>query len=443
MYAEVRVTGNTDEQATWAEPDDLEVIDVTPAPNSTTAPTDTPVNTPAAEPDGPAAGGAIAPEGHSPTEAIDTIATAMGATGPSRPEVSRPLRALLWASLVLTVCLVAVGTYALFIDSREAVLAPRGVSVAGINVGGLPADGIREAISKDLDARRTTEITLRHGEATWPVTVGEYSSVDVEAALAEVFEVRAEASLLDRLRHDLLGEALIREVEYDYSVDREAIVVSVGAIADGLNTDMLNARLKFRDGHPVWEAGRDGVSVDEDATIAALVETVKAVVAASPEEFAAMDASDLTVEIVYEPTPRLRTAEDLVNKAIKVDLSAKKLTLYDKDGDIKTWPVATGTPGFPTPEGTFRIVLKRYMPTWGNPGSDWAKDMPPFIPPGPDNPLGLRALNLNAPGIRIHGTSNIGSIGTAASHGCVRMTNASIIELYDMVEVGTPVFIVK
>ncbi|MDQ3981917.1 MAG: L,D-transpeptidase, partial [Actinomycetota bacterium] len=60
-------------------------------------------------------------------------------------------------------------------------------------------------------------------------------------------------------------------------------------------------------------------------------------------------------------------------------------------------------------------------------------------PPGPGNPLGLRAINWTAPAIRFHGTSALYSLGYNASHGCVRMSNEDVIELYDMIDVGTPI----
>jgi lipoprotein-anchoring transpeptidase ErfK/SrfK len=69
--------------------------------------------------------------------------------------------------------------------------------------------------------------------------------------------------------------------------------------------------------------------------------------------------------------------------------------------------------------------------------------MPSHIGPGFYNPLGLRALYLSAPGIRIHGTAQTWSMGHRASHGCIRLTNHNILDLYPRVKVGTPVYIVK
>jgi len=67
--------------------------------------------------------------------------------------------------------------------------------------------------------------------------------------------------------------------------------------------------------------------------------------------------------------------------------------------------------------------------------------MPASIPPGPGNPLGTRAMYLNAPGIRIHGTWSSSSIGTAASHGCIRMLIADSEQLYPLVPIGTTVIV--
>lgn len=130
------------------------------------------------------------------------------------------------------------------------------------------------------------------------------------------------------------------------------------------------------------------------------------------------------------------TARIVVNRA------QRKLYFYREGELVKIFPVAVGTPGYPTPKGRWKVINKRRNPSWSNPGSGWAKDMPPVIPPGPRNPLGPRAIDLSASGIRIHGTPNIRSIGTAASHGCIRMYPRDVIELFELVPVGAPVDII-
>jgi lipoprotein-anchoring transpeptidase ErfK/SrfK len=147
---------------------------------------------------------------------------------------------------------------------------------------------------------------------------------------------------------------------------------------------------------------------------------------------------DVPVEVRQ---PELRT-EDF-QRVILVSTSANMLKLY-RDGElVKKYAVATGTGGYPTPHGQFRITAKRVNPTWYNPHAPWSMDMPPFIPPGPNNPLGTRALNLSASGIRIHGTPDDGSIGSNASHGCIRMHIKDAEELFEKAEVGMPVLIVS
>ena len=139
--------------------------------------------------------------------------------------------------------------------------------------------------------------------------------------------------------------------------------------------------------------------------------------------------------------PALRT--ESFDTAIIVSTTANILKLYGKGELRKTYGVATGTGGYPTPRGQFRITAKRPNPTWYNPHAPWSANMPAFIPPGPNNPLGTRALNLNASGIRIHGTPDDASIGSNASHGCIRMHMQDVEELFEKVNVGTPVLIVS
>jgi lipoprotein-anchoring transpeptidase ErfK/SrfK len=127
---------------------------------------------------------------------------------------------------------------------------------------------------------------------------------------------------------------------------------------------------------------------------------------------------------------------------IVVDIGDLRLYLYRDGSLIKSYPVATGQPAYPTPTGTYSIVNMQKDPTWLPPNSDWAKEAKP-IPPGTENPLGTRWMGTSAPGVGIHGVppSEDGSIGTYASHGCIRMHNWDAVDLFDRVVIGMPVIL--
>ena len=117
---------------------------------------------------------------------------------------------------------------------------------------------------------------------------------------------------------------------------------------------------------------------------------------------------------------------------------ARMLYVYRDGALAASFPVAVGQPKYPSPTGTYTIVSKIKDPTWIPPNSPWAKGLEP-IPPGGKNPLGPRWIGTSAPAVGIHGTPDDASIGTAASHGCVRMHFADVKRVYDLVEVGMPV----
>lgn len=128
--------------------------------------------------------------------------------------------------------------------------------------------------------------------------------------------------------------------------------------------------------------------------------------------------------------------------SVRVDLSERRLYLYSDGEVVKTYKVAVGMPRYPTPTGSFKIVGKAVDPTWTPPDSDWARGMEP-MGPGEGNPLGTRWMGLDSPGIGIHGTYESASIGTATSHGCIRMYLKEAEDLFERVFVGTPVEIVE
>jgi lipoprotein-anchoring transpeptidase ErfK/SrfK len=127
---------------------------------------------------------------------------------------------------------------------------------------------------------------------------------------------------------------------------------------------------------------------------------------------------------------------------ITVDKSAFKLRLFKDLKVVKSYPVAVGQPAYPTPSGLFAITSKQVNPTWSVPNSPWAGELQGTTVEGGSaaNPLKARWMGI-ANGVGIHGTGEDYSIGSAASHGCIRMHVADVIALFERVPVGTPVLL--
>jgi L,D-transpeptidase ErfK/SrfK len=153
------------------------------------------------------------------------------------------------------------------------------------------------------------------------------------------------------------------------------------------------------------------------------------------------DTSDVrlgTRHVAPKVTPKTLGA------TIVIRVNENRLYLYDGFRVVRTFSVATAKPGWTTPSGVWTIWDKRENPAWYNPALDsWGADLPAVVPGGPGNPMGTRAIYIDAPGlIRIHGTTDPSSIGRYASHGCIRMHNAEVEALYEQVPVGSHVIVV-
>jgi lipoprotein-anchoring transpeptidase ErfK/SrfK len=123
--------------------------------------------------------------------------------------------------------------------------------------------------------------------------------------------------------------------------------------------------------------------------------------------------------------------EKIQTRRIIVSIQDRKLALLQGDIAIKIWETAVGAESTPSPVGEYTINTRLSRPTYFHPGK--------VIAPGPSNPLGTRWLGLNIKGFGIHGTNVPSSIGKNSSHGCIRMRNRDIEELFALVQVGDAV----
>jgi len=136
------------------------------------------------------------------------------------------------------------------------------------------------------------------------------------------------------------------------------------------------------------------------------------------------------------------TTRKSIGDVIVIRRGLNRLFLYDGMKLRRTFGVATGQSRYPTPLGRYEVIVKWRNPWWYPPASDWAKDAVP-IPPGPGNPLGTRWMGISAPAVGIHGTPDPASIGYSVSHGCIRMRIPEVEWLFNQVDVGTPVYILR
>ena len=132
---------------------------------------------------------------------------------------------------------------------------------------------------------------------------------------------------------------------------------------------------------------------------------------------------------------------DAYPTVVTVDRANFRLRLFKRLRFVKSYGVAVGRSGLATPAGLYHVQDREVNPSWHVPNASWAGSLAgQTIPPGPNDPIKARWLGL-ANGVGIHGTAEDWSIGSRASHGCIRMHVSDVIELYRQVPLGTPVLI--
>jgi L,D-transpeptidase ErfK/SrfK len=144
--------------------------------------------------------------------------------------------------------------------------------------------------------------------------------------------------------------------------------------------------------------------------------------------------------------PGLYILPDGPRRGIVVNLVQNRLYFFPPHGGaVETYPIGVGLQGHATPIGATHVVAKRSHPSWVPPASirEERPELPPVVPPGPDNPLGDYALQLGWPSYLIHGTNKPDGVGRNVSHGCMRLYPEDVERLFGEVAVGTPVRVVN
>jgi lipoprotein-anchoring transpeptidase ErfK/SrfK len=215
--------------------------------------------------------------------------------------------------------------------------------------------------------------------------------------------------------------------------DADAVAAYAKKVADTVHQNARDASVKIGLRRITKVVSRDGRSLDATALATA--------VAAALGDPAAPRVLQPTMKAIK---PKVTTGKlaSAYGTIITIDRGNFKLRLFKRLKLSKTYGVAVGMPAYPTPTGRFSIANKAVNPAWTAPNSPWAGAFANETVAGgsAENPLKARWMGI-ANGVGIHGTGIPGSIGSRASHGCIRMTVPAVIDLYPRVPVGTPVVI--
>ncbi len=337
-------------------------------------------------------------------------------------------RWLLMGALILGLVLVLAFTVMVYADStHKGEMFPH-TSMLGADITGMTREEAMQKLDEAL-APMMSPLTLQFKDKQWSLNPADFGfTVDKTGMIEEAYNQGWQRSLLERIWRRMLNKPLNLDIPIKVSYDREKLKESLADIGASINQSVKDASLEFNNtnGQLNYHAAREGRKMDVEATLTAV------------------EASLASRERVLQPVVQVTAPslpDDKVQGVIVVDIMGNNLKLYNKDTLVRTYPCVTGMPKFPTPQGKFYVIRKEHDPIWINPNVEWSKEMPPKIDPGPDNPLGMRALVTDAAGgtVLVHGTAYLDP--GLYSHGCIRLANGNIIELFDAVDVGTPVFI--
>jgi lipoprotein-anchoring transpeptidase ErfK/SrfK len=343
----------------------------------------------------------------------------------------RSRRLLIGMGIAAVVFVVAVGAWAYDHAQRDTIA--EGVRVGGVDVGGLDVDAARAKLHDELLRRlRQPVVATYDGRrvALSPRRAG--VAVDVDAALDEALARGRDASFLSRVAREVGGGSVDADVQPRVVYSRLAVAHFVAQVGSGFDRDPRDASIDFTPTSLEPVTGQDGIAIDRRPLRRSIVHALTTA-----------DAPHTVAVRAQTVRPKVTTAQ-LAQKypvVITVDRSSYRLRLWKDLRLQKTYTIAVGRAGLETPAGVYAINDKQVNPSWHVPNSAWAGDLAgKVIPPGPADPIKARWMGIYA-GAGIHGTDEVDSLGSAASHGCIRMAIPDVIDLYDRTPLGTTVYI--
>jgi lipoprotein-anchoring transpeptidase ErfK/SrfK len=340
-----------------------------------------------------------------------------------------PLIAGIAAALLVALAVAAYG----YDTSRDDLIA-EGVTVAGVDVGGMRADAAATKLRAQLGPALERPVRVAAAGHRFKLTARRsHLAADVDGMVDEAVEASRAGGLPARVWRGITGRRVDRELEARVTYSGVAVKRFVRRVKRAVNRAPRDADVSFHTASLPAIPSRTGLRLD--------ARRLRASVRGALDSIGGGRSVRGRVRVVQAKV----TTADLADKyprVVTVDRANFQLRLFKNLKLAKTYKIAVGQIGLETPAGVYNVQTKAINPAWHVPKRDWAGDLAGKVIPGgvPENPLKSRWLGIYD-GAGIHGTADVGSLGTAASHGCIRMAVPDVEELYDEVPVQAPVYI--
>jgi hypothetical protein len=324
----------------------------------------------------------------------------------------------------------AAGAYA--IDRANSDKIADGVRVGNIDVGGLTTDQARHRLQKRLAKPLEKPVAVKFEDQTFTLTPKQLElRSDVNGMVDAARDASRSGGFPSRVWRYATGGTVDREISPELGYSHEALDAFVADAAKQIDRDPVDATVAPTPASLNAVPGEDGTTVrarELRSRLTAAIQSPRHRTVAAPVDRV---KPDVTTDELAQQYPTYLT----------VDRAGFQIRLWKNLKLVKSYTIAVGQAGLETPAGVYSIDDKQVDPSWHVPNSDWAGDLAgQVIPPGPADPLKARWMGFYA-GAGVHGTDDVASLGTAASHGCIRMSIPDVIELYDQVPLGTPIYV--
>jgi len=339
-----------------------------------------------------------------------------------------------WSLVICLALLLAVTGAAFAWDSTKSKTIASGISVGGVPVGGMDAAKARDLVAARFAAARLSPVEVSASGNRYRLTAARAGvAADVDSAVSQALSKSRSGWFGQRVWRELTGQSKHQNVVPEVTVNDKTVRGFVGRVAGHADKPAVEAHLVYGPSSLSTASGSPGHAVNQRELVGKIKQS--------------FSASSRTAVLINVPTRVLKPHTDVKGLAdryptvITVSRSGFRLYLWKHLKLDRSYPIAVGMAGLETPAGLYSIQEKQVNPSWHVPKSAWAGALAgKVIPPGPDDPIKARWMGI-AGGAGIHGTASEGSLGSAASHGCVRMAVSDVIDLYDRVSVGDPVYI--